>query len=283
MINLTDVQTYLREAPQNWGCRDSAPFAEALADMKAHAVSDGDQALAATLWCHEQTLDIQDSYISAYQHLCSHAHYQAWCLFERVEITYWHLKPHFGASENEFHLPFIWDHASRFQSLFPYCVFCSPEFVVREAKCSICGAVLSPRNLCGHDSGQIYDGEFCGRIITGVDMIGVSLVTEPVQKYSVVFLVDPATGQSYDHYRYDVVDYLVQGLTSPFHGWNVIRTKRRHPHDRYGHVTPNSRCPCESGLDYKDCCLDKPGVLRPHLEFYFEVPPPVEMPLTYTD
>src|SRR4051812_6647847 len=99
----------------------------------------------------------------------------------------------------EFRLSSIKKWSEQWQSLFPYKVFLSPEMVFR-AECSICGCTIQPRRPCGHIVGEIYKGEPCLRVIKSIDQVlGIALVTNPVQKYSVVFMHDPATGKSHDH------------------------------------------------------------------------------------
>jgi len=107
----------------------------------------------------------------------------------------------------------------------------------------------------------------------------VALVKKPVQKYSVVFAEDPVTGKR-DHYNYGLVKYAVQALWRPFDEWDAKWTKRREPHAYFRDVGRNDPCPCESKKKYKKCCLRHEGVLRPHVEFTFSVPPPEGPPET---
>lgn len=147
--------------------------------------------------------------------------------------------------------------------------------MVQRAECSICRRRIRPRRPCGHSVGEIYGGEQCHRVITSIDaVLGIAFVTNPVQKYSVVFMHDPVTGKSRDHYRYDSVKYAANALREPFDDWDVERTTRRQPHLRFSGVGRNDPCPCESGKKYKRCCLPETGVLRPHLQFSFFAPPP---------
>ncbi|MFX1476327.1 MAG: SEC-C metal-binding domain-containing protein, partial [Promethearchaeota archaeon] len=165
-----------------------------------------------------------------------------------------------------------------YQSLFPYRFFVSPEFVVLEKRCSICHKPVSIRNPCEHRVGEIYDGEMSCREITKLEPVAMGLVETPAQKYSVLFLVDPETSQSHDHYNYALIQYLMEGLREPLDAWDMRWTKRRHPHSRYNHVGRNEKCPCGSGKKYKHCCLRESGVLRPHCEIIFSIPPPEHLP-----
>ena len=171
--------------------------------------------------------------------------------------------------------PAVNKHVEQFQSLFPYKVFASPGMLVKEKVCSICGDPISIRNPCGHEVGEIYDGEMCLRRITEAEVLEVSLVETPGHKYAVAFASSSESGGGIkDQYNYAAVRYVIDGLRSPFDAWDLERTKRRHPHSRYYHVTQDEDCPCESGKTYEECCLSESGVLRPHLNIIFSVPPP---------
>jgi hypothetical protein len=180
--------------------------------------------------------------------------------------------------EEEFALPFINRHVEQFQKLYPYSIFISPAILDHEVRCSICNAKISIRSGCEHEVGEIYEGVRCLRVVTKFEQIETSFVTDPVQKYSVPFMVDRKTGKSFDHYDYSVVSYVVRGLRSPFDGWSMVRTTRRQPHKRYKHVGRNAKCPCASGKKYKSCCLREEGVLRPHIDIEFSVPPTKTLP-----
>ena len=111
------------------------------------------------------------------------------------------------------------------------------------------------------------------RIVSKAKILGMAFVKNPVQKYSVPFFSDSKGESTKDQYNYAIVKYLIQRLTSPFHEWDIEWTKRRHPHSRFADIGQNEPCPCESGKKYKDCCLPKEAVLRPHCLFTFHVEP----------
>ncbi len=108
-----------------------------------------------------------------------------------------------------------------------------------------------PQGFCGHRVGEIYNGEMCHRILTKLEVMGISIVDKPVQKYSVLFLSDEKTGKQRDHYNYALVQYAIGALREPFDGWDVERTSRHQPHSRYAAIGRNEPCPCESGKKYK--------------------------------
>lgn len=236
-----------------------------------------DQFAAKEMWCYEEIIKIQDKFITSFYQLKAENFYEGWCTLEQVEISIKFLKPHFHDNSDEFHVTYISKCTIQYQSLFPYKIFMSPEILEIEKICNICSKKISIRNPCGHQVGEIYNGKLCGRIVTQAKALGMAMVEEPLQKYSVPFIVDPKGEAKKDHYNYSLIKYLIKRLDSPFHGWAVELTKRRQPHSRYTHVGKNDKCPCGSGKKYKKCCLLEKGVLGPHCVFTFEIQPREEL------
>jgi len=244
-------------------------------DNKKREVQRGNELNATEYWCLEQILKIQNHYIDAYKQMKAGKYYKGWCSLERCEIEIFFLSKHkeIGA---RFHLSFIENQVMKYQKLFPYKYFFSTEFLQKEIRCSICDKVITPRNKCKHKLGQIYKGELCNRKISGLEILGIALVTNPAHKYAVAFARSDS-GDENDNYDYSVVGYLIERLISPFDKWDYVTETKRHPHSRYNQLGRNDPCPCGSGKKYKKCCLLQEGVLRPHIEFYFSNPPPKEL------
>lgn len=238
-----------------------------LKEIKKECVRQNAEEGAKELWCLESTLKIQENYIDAFSKMKGGSFYEGWRLLEQCEITLGFLEPHFAMYFPEYTLDFIKEKVSKFQSLFPYDLFMSPEILIHEKKCSICDQKVSIRNGCGHEKGEIYGGEMCVREVDRCEFLGTALVKNPVQKYSVIFLSDPKTGKSEDHYNYDLVKYLIEKLNSPFDDWDMIWTKKLHPHSKFTHMGRDDKCPCGSDKEYKRCCLVKDGVLMKHCIF----------------
>ena len=186
-MTIEEILRYSEDAPINFTGRSSNTFLEALSLFKAAAVRSKDQELAKLLWCYEQILIIQDQYIEAFNMLKNHDFYKAWCRLERVEIGVQSLNRHFLGRADRFHIPLIQKLTDQWQSLYPYRLFVSPAFLKKKVVCSICKKNVLLRHPCGHEVGEIYDGEMCYRIVTEAEVIEISLVPDPVQKYSVCF------------------------------------------------------------------------------------------------
>lgn len=253
---------------------------DTLKSIKAKAVMSNNQDIAKKAWCYETIHEIQKKYLMAFGAMKEGRFYDGWCLLERVEIAINSLEKHFPLSTDDvFKISFVDRQVNQFQNLFPYRMFISPAFIQLEKECSICGSKVSIRNFCGHKKGEIYNGEMCVHVITKADLLEISVVPNPVQKYSVLFLSDPETKKEVDHYDYSLVNYVITALQSPFDGWEAQKTKIRHPHTLFAHINKGDNCPCESGKQYKNCCLkNKEGVLRPHMNVIFYSKPNIDLP-----
>ncbi len=250
---------------------------ESLKKIKDGFVRENNQREAKVMWCFEQILKIQDAYLKAYQQMKQKGFYEAWCALEHCELELGSMKPHFSINDDAYSLSFINKHIKQYASLFPYKLFMSPEILLIATDCNICGKKVSIRKPCGHEVGEIYNGEMCIRIVTKMELLGMAFVKSPLQKYSVPFMTDEKTGKRVDHYNYAVVSCLIERLQSPFDSWDVHWTKRRHSHSKFKNVGRNDKCPCGSEEKYKNCCLKESGVLIPDCEFILSVPPPADL------
>lgn len=250
--------------------------------IKSDALRHQNERTANMVWCYETILDVQGKYWDAFRCLKTTHYYEAWCLYEQIEIALSSLSRHFTEINDEFKLGFIAGQAQKFQKLFPYKLFTSPGMLYKRIECSICGKPIGLRHHCSHEVGQLYGGQLCCRVIKELSLLELSFVEQPVNKYGVPFSKGP-DGQDKDHYDYALVFYVSNALASPFHGWDLRWTKRRHSHSRFADVQPDGKCPCGADRAYGECCLPEAGVLRPHAEITFSVPPQQGFPpMVYT-
>jgi hypothetical protein len=247
--------------------------------QKKKFLAKGDEDEANFMWCLHQAFTMHQLYWESFKNIKSGKYYEAWCALEQVEIGIKSLKRHLEKKYLiNFALDKIEDKVKKWQSLYPYKMFGSPEMIAKTKLCSICGSRLSIRNRCGHVVGELYEGKICHRVVTEIEFIGMGMVEDPVQKYSVLFLTDEK-GDRHDHYDYSVVAYVATLVSTAFAEWKVENTKTYHPHKLYSKYSPDDPCPCESTLSYKECCLKAPGVLRPHLQIHVSELPPKGVPL----
>src|SRR5262245_41217975 len=131
MKSIADVEAFLSNVEQ----RDIGLVTSVqafLAEQKRNAAARGDEGLAKHVWCLETVLAVQLGYVLAFAAIKTRQFYEAWCVLERCEIDLASLERHFTDAWDRFGMPFIYDHVERWQSLFPYKQFLSPEFVELE-------------------------------------------------------------------------------------------------------------------------------------------------------
>jgi hypothetical protein len=241
---------------------------------KREAITGGDEAVAKRFWAYEQVAKLHMHWAKLFCLLKDERFYDAWRSLEKCELIIRFLAPHLAViGGDRFGVTWIQKAIERFQSLYPYALFFSPAIVELEKICSICRARISARVRCDHEVGEIYGGEMCSRIVTKGEVLEISLVEQPVQKYSVPFLTDEKTGKSRDHYDYAVIKYAVSALPDRFTSWQVKRTTKRYPIARFSECNLQSRCPCGSGKTFQECCSGKAEIEMPHLQFVFALEP----------
>lgn len=263
-MNLKEIRTLMHQLGNE--PVDTSKLLLELSRIKQAAVKNGLEEKAKVVWIHETILHIHASYTEAFRLMKAGNYYDGWCKLEDAEVNLGRLRRHFDYDESTFQLRRIENVIKKFQFLFPYKMFSSGEYIEKQMQCSICKQTVSIRNPCGHVVGEIYKGEMCCRIVTDFTFAGVALVDNPVNKYAVLFLTDQA-GEKTDHYNYQLLDYLMPRLTSPFEKWGLEIQERLADHQIYHDVSPDDDCPCGSHIAYRDCCLLLPGVVTVHYEF----------------
>lgn len=257
--------------PDHW-----ESLAKELEKELTEAIASKVEVTANQFWFFHKVAHTRHLYTKAFQQIRFQQYYEGWCDLERAEHGVASLRRNRVFNLKQFHVEALGETIEAWQSLYPYRVFLSPEILIKGHECGICGANVDPWTDCGHEKGKIYLGQECYHRVSGVQFLGISFVDEPVQRYSVAFLSDE-DGKK-DHYDYSLVRYVADGLSSPFDRFRVRKTRTYHPHEVFKDRSPDDACPCESGRKYVNCCLRKPGVLRPHAQISFAKEPPPTLP-----
>jgi hypothetical protein len=208
------------------------------------------------LWSIQTFADGTTIYLDAYRLMSRGKFYDGWCALEHAEQAFARLV------ENPFIeelAPLIQERAeliALWQSLFPYKHFVSPAMHYKKWACSICGKQSTPVEPCGHVPHRVYAGQLCYRVIYEAEPTHIALVTDPVQKYSVLHL----------DYDYSVVQYVLDHLTNAFQRWDGEWIHKRHPHAKFADRPHDGPCPCDSKLRYSECCSLEDGVRLPHFQ-----------------
>jgi hypothetical protein len=236
--------------------------------------------LANKAWFILNTCQSIAKFIQSFNEIKVGKFYDAWCKLERVEIEISNLFQNPFYKLSDFGLYELRQVVTDWQSLYPYAVFFSPEMIIKRKECSVCRQDVHPWSLCTHRAGRVYGGSLCYRIVKDLAIVSISLVRDPGQKYSVPFITNEDR-QTVDHYDYSIVQFLIERLSSPFDRWTFERTKAYHPHELFREDSPTGPCPCNSGETYENCCLRRPGVIRPHIQISFENASPAELSNAY--
>jgi len=277
-MTFDEIVRYLEAVEDPPRLPSRSEVAKQIETLKAVAVESGSEEAAKELWILGSVLQAQSQYLEAFDLLRVKKFYDAWCMLEHCEITLGSLEKHEKDRWKSYRLDFIQEYVAKWQSVFPYKMFLSPEYVAIRKECSICGKAVLPKSGCGHEHGEIYGGSMCCHIVKEAQALAISFVENPVQKYSVAFANHPATGEKGDFYNYSAVEYARSVIQNPFVPWSVERTTKLWPHSHFSHIGRNDRCPCGSEEKYKKCCLSKEGVLMPHSQFHLSTQCPDGIP-----
>jgi hypothetical protein len=242
---------------------------ELLKAGKEKAVQNGDEVKANNCWRELQAFELKVLFIQAFHNIKSKNYRDAWNELEQCEIIYSFIS---NNSSEEYlcdsRLAFIIDKITKWQSLYPYCLFCSPGFKVGYYSCSICDHKVRPRSRCAHKKGKVYNGELCLHVAHDLEMLEISMVTKPVQKYSVMH--DDST------LDFTLLDRLSSFLDHAFEDWDLNWTTMKFPVERFKSVKNEDKCPCKSEKKFEVCCMEKEEVEIPHLDFIFSKPLPTD-------
>lgn len=230
---------------------------EKIEQYRINAIDQEDEKNANYFWCLREIFNIQKGFVSAIEDLNSKKFEEAWILFEKIDIEIGNQEQNFDVfqEKDKYQIVFIKRIISEYQKLFPYQYFFSRENIIKREECSICGKVISLRNSCGHKPGKLYMGELCSRIVTDMELKGISIVTDPFDKYT--YLQLPGK-----EYNYGMIEALMQKLSSPYDDFYIETVKIKK--SEYKKVQRNSLCPCGSGKKYKKCCLGTVRELMDH-------------------
>lgn len=231
-------------------------------NKKKHAADNGESEKANYYWRVLESIHLNIDYINAFDYIKNKRFRDGWNLLEQCEIRFNSLAKNsqeaFLASTRSI---FIYDKITKLQSIFPYTLFISPGFKVGYYTCSICNKKIKPRDRCGHKKGKLYNGELCTHQMHDPEFFEISLVTNPVQKYSV----------AHDDSKLDftALNYLFNIIENPFENWDLERTTKKFPIEKFSSLENNDLCQCKSGNIFKSCCIKKNEIEIPHLQFIF--------------
>lgn len=229
--------------------------------------------LANKLWFLNVFAENRVGYLKCWDKMVSGDFKEAWCQFEIIEHGIDRLRRNLFLEGYGPLLEATAYNISQWQELFPYNLFMSPEFLIKSRKCSICSTPRSPWTDCGHETLKVYMGEMCFDQITDVEILSMSLVTNPVQKYSILEAQSDNKSNSIDYEKFKAVVFARTTLPSPFAPFEVLKTTRLNPHDQFPKLKEGDLCLCQSGRAYGECCQLNEGIRLPHIQLIIGTPP----------
>ena len=153
--------------------------------------------------------------------------------------------------ENRFEITKVLHLLSSYETLYPYSVFASSEYIVSKSHCSICGQSMLSLS-CPHIKGKLYWGEVAIEMIDEIKTFqAVALVSHPEDKRCVIELSDDNRTEVEKFKRIDQFLELNQPFLQDFSIKKIIENRMR---DDIKIVGRNDRCPCGSGMKFKKCC-----------------------------
>ncbi len=268
-MTLEEIELRLREVPFNFRVRHVENLRQSLSTHKEQFLANQDQAGAKQVWCLETVLRTQETYLEAFSQLQAGTFYAAWCNLERVENQCSALRRHLGLPP-DYWLDFMLEKTHQWQELFPYRMFFSPAYMIKEKRCNICDEQVLLRGGCSHLQGEIYDGRMCAHHIISAPIQEVSLTPFPHQKYSVAFI--DGGSPSNDNYDYSIARATVERLDSPFREWHIQHTRRAVPTEKFGAIAPDESCPCDSKEPFARCCSGQSTIKLPWVHIVVDSP-----------
>lgn len=233
-----------------------------LEKKRKEAASSGDEELANNCWRESESLKVNIRYIEAFDKIKAQKYRDAWNDLERCEIDADSIERN---SDSSFFIKsrcnFIKNQVAKWQSLYPYCVFTSPGFKVGHYTCSICSHKIRPRSRCSHVKGKIYNGELCVHVAHDMEILEISIVTKPVQKFSVVH-----NDETLD---FSLINHLSDLLDNAFEDWDAHWSSKSFPIKKFSQVEPSAECPCKSGNKFEECCINEKEISIQHVDFQF--------------
>ncbi|WP_227429931.1 hypothetical protein [Psychrobacter sp. I-STPA6b] len=237
--------------------------------LKDKSSISGNEDKANHYWRLRETFSVYKLYIQSFDYLKDRNYRKAWYILEECELMCENISSN---SNHQFlinsGIVLIQRLVNQWQALYPYILFISPEYKIKRTLCSICGGVIKPRTKCSHKKGILYNGELCFHIIDDFEILNYSIVTKPVQKYSVI--------HDDDRLNFNHINYLIDLLDHPFENWSFERKTMSYPIHRFNSLSQEDRCPCHSKASFKNCCINKSEISIPHIDYIFDKQLPSE-------
>lgn len=148
-------------------------------------------------------------------------------------------------------LPDLYELLENYESLYPYKVFGSSEYIVSKSHCSICGKSMQSL-ACQHIKGNLYYGEVAIEIIDEIkEFQAVCIVEHPEDKRCILELTDGNEGEGEKFTTLNQFLKLNLPRLQKFSVETIMEMRERKDTEKVGRNQP---CSCGSGIKFKNCC-----------------------------
>ena len=157
----------------------------------------------------------------------------------------------FTEVENRLDLSEIYDLLVQYESLYPYNVFTSSEYIISKSHCSICGESMQSL-ACPHIKGELYWGDPAIECIDKIDVMqAICLVSHPEDKRCVLEMSEDTRTEKE---KFQMLDQYLE-LKQPYLQNATIKAiKELRIREDIKIVGRNKSCSCGSGKKFKHCC-----------------------------
>lgn len=148
-------------------------------------------------------------------------------------------------------IPDIYELLEAYESLYPYKVFVSSEYIISKSHCSICGKSMQSLS-CPHIKGNLYWGDIALEIVDEIEEFQAAcLVRHPEDKRCIIELSDDNRSESEQFSKLEQFLDLKQPFLQQFSITSMMETRQRMDIIKVGRNDP---CSCGSGKKFKKCC-----------------------------
>lgn len=168
----------------------------------------------------------------------------------------------FTDPDSRFELPELYDLLIEYERLYPYKLFCSSEYIIEEATCSICGKSVLGLD-CPHIKGNLYWGEpAIHNILKIKEFQAVAIVEHPADKRCIIEVSDETINEIE---KYQKLSSFVDLNLPPLQMFSIDCKIETRMDNNYRGIPRNELCPCGSRKKFKKCCYSK--LYYPHYRF----------------
>ena len=222
-------------------------------EILAIAKKRNDEKLANACWVYRQYFLFFCAIARYFQSLEDRLYRDSWDqLQDCIDIAGNILK--FTWKSEQYEIPMILQLLKKYESMYPFTVFASSEYVISKSHCSICGESMLNLN-CPHIRGNLYWGQMAVEIIDKIsELKSVSIVESPEDKRCV--LMDANDQRSEDE-KYALLKQFLDLKIAYLQDFLVSTTIEKRKRPDIKKVGRNDPCSCGSGLKFKKCCYSK--------------------------